>query len=486
MFNHPDFYPTPEPVIAEMLYGINVQGKIILEPSAGKGNIVDQLIAEGAAEILACETLPDLRHILKNKCRLVGLDFLDLQSHQISHVDFIIMNPPFSKGAEHIEHAFNIAPPGCQIIALCNHETVKNSFTSTRKRLMSIISEHGSFTNLGSCFANSERETFVTVALVKLQKPGTGYQNEFEGFYLDEDKAEDQENAVMPYNVIRDLVNRYVASIKIFDQQLDLAVQMNQLTKGFYSAKMGLSITNEQKPIDRNTFKKEMQKSGWQFIFNKMDMGKYATRGLREDINTFVEKQTHIPFTMRNIYKMLEIIVGTNSQRMDKAIIEVFDRLTKHYHENRYNVEGWKTNSHYLMTEKFILPWIVEPHWSNKNKVNVKYCDNSGDINDMIKAICYLTGMDYGQTTELREFVNRNYCEFGTWYSWGFFEIKAFKKGTMHFKFNSTDLWAKFNQRVAKIKGYPLFEHVNKNPKSTTSQPEPVFQSEDIGQLILY
>src|SRR5690606_10622838 len=74
----------------------------------------------------------------------------------------------------------------------------------------------------------------------------------------------------------------------------------------------------------------------------------------------FVEKQTNVPFTMKNVYKMIDMIIQTHSQRMDQVIIEVFDRMTKHYHDNRYNLEGWKTNSHYILNKKIIVPHIVE------------------------------------------------------------------------------------------------------------------------------
>jgi len=37
----PDFYPTPKEVIETMLANSSVANKIILEPSAGKGDIVD-------------------------------------------------------------------------------------------------------------------------------------------------------------------------------------------------------------------------------------------------------------------------------------------------------------------------------------------------------------------------------------------------------------------------------------------------------------
>ena len=37
-----------------------------------------------------------------------------------------------------------------------------------------------------------------------------------------------------------------------------------------------------------------------------------------------------------------------------------------------------------------------------------------------------------------------------------FFRIKAFKKGTMHFEFLDEDIWMKFNQTVAKLRGWSL------------------------------
>ena len=38
-----DFYPTPREVIEQMLMGVEIQDKYVLEPSAGSGNIVDIL-----------------------------------------------------------------------------------------------------------------------------------------------------------------------------------------------------------------------------------------------------------------------------------------------------------------------------------------------------------------------------------------------------------------------------------------------------------
>lgn len=55
-----DFFPTPEHVIEKMLYGHDITNKVILEPSAGKGDLIDRLQQE-AKEVIACENDPELK-----------------------------------------------------------------------------------------------------------------------------------------------------------------------------------------------------------------------------------------------------------------------------------------------------------------------------------------------------------------------------------------------------------------------------------------
>lgn len=75
-----------------------------------------------------------------------------------------------------------------------------------------------------------------------------------------DDEEEPDGDGIMSYNIVRDLVNRYVESIKIFDRQLEEAERMNQLTSGYFSVKMGMSVTNNQKPVQRADFKKKCKK----------------------------------------------------------------------------------------------------------------------------------------------------------------------------------------------------------------------------------
>lgn len=53
---HKEFYPTPIHVLDSMQ--IDCNGKICLEPQAGKGDIIDYLFSNGATDVLSCERIP--------------------------------------------------------------------------------------------------------------------------------------------------------------------------------------------------------------------------------------------------------------------------------------------------------------------------------------------------------------------------------------------------------------------------------------------
>lgn len=472
LFNNTELYPTPPEVIAQMLEGEKIAGKTILEPSAGTGNIVDYLQAQGG-EVLACETNDDLRTILSHKCKVLEPDFLKVTSDQISHINMIVMNPPFSADEKHISHAYNVAPPGCKIIALCNTATLENTYSQARRELKTIIQQYGISQNLGDCFSNAERQTGVNISLVKIQKPGGGYETEFEGFFLGEEPAEAQSDGLISYNLIRDVVNRYVEAVKIYDSQLEAGERMNRILDGFYGETLAFQCVSDKKPVLRAEFKKDLQKSAWNFIFQKMDFTKNTTKGLKEDINKFVEQQQQIPFTMRNIYHMLDIVFQTTGQRMDKAILEVFDKVTAHHHENRYNLPGWKTNGHFLVGKKFILPYQISPAkeygFSSETYHSIK--NHDGIMSDFEKALCFITGEQYesftwekGTYTRTRNGIMTIYSsigknKYGEWYECHFFRYKGYKNGNMHFEFRDEKVWENFNKAVARIKGYPLPEY---------------------------
>lgn len=464
MFN-PDFYPTPPEVAATMLDPLDLRGKVVVEPSAGSGNLVREALARGAEEVMAAETEPKLRAILAGitGCQLIGNDWRQVTADQIAHADVIAMNPPFSADERHILHAWEIAPPGCEIVSLCNWTVIDNSRWSHRasRELKSLIGQYGSGQNLGSVFEDAERTTRCEIGLVRLTKPGSRPgADEFDGFFLGPDDIEAQGEGIIPYRRSRDLVNRYVEACRIFDEQLAAGVRLKAAVGGVYKGELGIQVTLEGCAPSRNRFRKELQKDFWASVIAEMLPREIATSQLQGDINRFVEQQSHVPFTERNLFRMLQIIAGTTEQRIDKAIEAAFDELTKHTAENRWNVEGWKTNDAYLFNEKFIVPYVAEPDWSGGTVSLKRWSDNFQRVRDLIKALVYITGRPYTEVEDPACGYDR--IEAGVLYDWGFFEFRVYKKGTGHFRFKDQEDWARLNARIAKIKGLTLPEKLRR------------------------
>lgn len=462
----PDFYPTPKEVIESMLAYSSIGNKTILEPSAGKGDIVDFLIAAGAREVIACEINNDLSKILSSKCRIICDDFLKLKAEDISHIDMIVMNPPFSADEDHILHAFEIAPGGCEIISLCNENTVSRYSNKKQEAIGELIELYGNKENLGRCFDTAERKTNVYVSMLRLFKPSSG-EHEFDGYFSMQEEDENPDSGIIRYNEIQDIVSRYVGSVKLFDNAINASAQINEMSSIFSYCPIEFGAYYKDKKnryisITRDVYKKELQKAAWKLVFSKLNMEKYVTRSVKSDLNLFIEKQQHIPFTMYNIFRMIEMIVGTHEQRMDKVLVEAFEKICSYSSMNSTAGEKWKTNSDYMINKRFIIPYITDyESWYSKCKYHVQINFSARDmLDDIVKALCLITGSNYANATNIDDFFRYNNVEWGKWAYWGFFKVRGYKKGTMHFEFVDDDVWMSFNRKVAEIKGWRL-------PKST-------------------
>lgn len=114
----PGFFPTPAEVVEKMIDLARIDRETdykILEPSAGKGNIVDGLMAYGLSEgtIIEClEVNSSLREILRMKGYCLRDD--DFLAFSQTGYDRILMNPPFEDGQdfEHLRHAVALLKEG--------------------------------------------------------------------------------------------------------------------------------------------------------------------------------------------------------------------------------------------------------------------------------------------------------------------------------------------------------------------------------------
>lgn len=117
---------TPGNVVDQLIeYAQIDDNSIVLEPSAGIGNIADK-VKEITNNIDVCEQMYSFCELLKMKgFNVVGDDFLQCDNY--NYYNTIIMNPPFSAEQEHIKHAYNLLKTGGKIVAITSPSWTFNS-----------------------------------------------------------------------------------------------------------------------------------------------------------------------------------------------------------------------------------------------------------------------------------------------------------------------------------------------------------------------
>jgi hypothetical protein len=109
-----------------------------------------------------------------------------------------------------------------------------------------------------------------------------------------------------------------------------------------------------------------------------------------------------------------------------------------------------------LLNKKFITERVAEVSFSG---FQICYSSYSVErLDDLNKALCYITGTEYNSIPRLRDVDSKPMPNL--WYEWGFFDFKVFKKGTGHFKFKDEKVWEQLNRTYAKIKEQVLPEGI--------------------------
>lgn len=497
MFNNV-FYPTPNSVIQMMVkpyYNDNLRNLSILEPSAGKGDILDYLTNTShlykcdKKNVYAIESDLELVYILQGKgYKILNNDFL---SYTPSHnFDLIVMNPPFNNGDEHLLKAWEIMNTG-DIVCLLNAETINNPYTKKRQLLLNIINENGTVEYLGDCFKSAERKTNVNVALVRLHK-----EKKDERWTIDFDSnskievSPDFSEAISKGSelAVEDKVGAYLHS---WEKAKIAAVEFIKARKklDFYASQFmdtqaidnlisqqltSMKKTNNDMQMAYNIFLDEAKSNAWRKIISSLGMEKYMTANLSDSFEKFIESQGAYELNRENIFNLIKFVCENSQNIMKKAVVDLYDTFCKFHKDNSVHEEGWKTNSQFKVNKKVILPDFVSAGYCwERFGCSSKYSTSFNryrEYNDIDKVMCYLSGIDFNQMDKLKEGVKYVYGEprnpedykylslkeaitfvtpgDSSLHESTFFKFRCFKKGTLHIYFKSDELWARFNLTV--------------------------------------
>lgn len=474
------FYPTPKNIIStmfapyyaqlgEMRY-FNGNGRYILEPSAGKGDILDYLTGSLGIDkrfVMAVEIQPELQAVLLDKgYRLVDSDFLEYGGDD--HFNMIFMNPPFNDAAKHILHAWDLLPCG-DLCAVLNAETLRNPHTHARQQLARLVTEHSlkDPEYIKDGFRQAERRTAVEVAIIWLRKPEQDPLPDFDYTTFEKDgRVSEEEFSASPlahFDQIETLVARYNASIR-------LTKEIHKLEKAmrFYMADVR-DVKNDTRTENISLQDKltKIKQDYWKYIFDKTRLGNIVTSSFRKKFTAYRSQTENIAFTVKNIRAVLEMFLENHGQIMQECVNQVFDDATKYHEKNTVHHEGWKTNKSYKVARKIIMPrgLSYEPKWDSFSLVYV----NTDFYRDLDLIMCLLSGQRIENVKTIVDTLDTLFRDLGAarygrgpaisyegWHPSTFFNIKIFKKGTVHLEFLDENLWQAFNIAAARGKGWQV------------------------------
>ena len=156
--NEADFYATPLETVYSLLdnYGDIKSSDLILEPSAGNGNIIQALRNRGYKNFIKAVELRDDETIeLMKKADEVSICNFLTDFDATCKYDVIIGNPPYSLAQEFINKSFELLAPGGRLIFL-----LRTNFLESKKRFvwwqnktpngLYVLSKRPSFTGKGT------------------------------------------------------------------------------------------------------------------------------------------------------------------------------------------------------------------------------------------------------------------------------------------------------------------------------------------------
>lgn len=468
VYENKEFYPTPVGLIKKMFEGIKLyELNNILEPSAGKGDIVDYIKNISAKnykiDIDTVELEKNLVYILKGKgYKVIHDNFLTLNTYKA--YSLIIMNPPFSNGDKHLLKALEMQKLGGKVVCILNAETLKNPCTNIRKDLVKRLEELGAKVEyLKNEFTIAERKTNVEIALIKVDIPNKSS----ESIILENLKKEkinygeyETSNDLVDGDIFKGIVAQYEfeikAGVKLINESYLLRTKLVREFDKPEDSILNIVVSGNSWCSSRhsciNQFIKQVRYKYWKTFFNTNNIRKLLTHNLLQNYMCKLDKLMDYDFSLYNIYEIRESINKEMAIGVEECILNLFDELSyqysynEEYSKNIHYYNGWKSNKAWLINKKVIIPLNVYSTYSNKYEPCYNAILKLGDIE---KALNYLScgkSSNHKQEYDLRKQLEIAEKENQTKkIPLRYFTVTFYKKGTCHIEFTDLELLKKLN-----------------------------------------
>lgn len=494
-----EFYPTPPELVQKMLEGIDFDCiGTILEPSAGKGDILKEIAIEENDgyyrhfDVDCIEIDPNLRQILKynfseerrielgdnryrpelktffeNGIHIVHDDFLTYQSYK--RYDLIILNPPFSEGDKHLYKALQMQERyGGAIVCLLNAQTVKNPHTRLQLEVAQMLKKYNAqIEYIENAFATAERKTGVEAALVKVNierkyEESDIYNKMKAAERVDEFTQQDCTELEIG-DFIKAMVSMYNVEVR---SGLELIRQYKALSphiltsfdadRAYNDPILKLSLGDHELKSENSYLQKVRSKYWKALLSNKKFIGK-LTSSLQERYRSEVERLENYEFSEFNILTLATEMNTFIKSGIEEEALKMFRKLTiEHtcgeFSKNVHYFNGWTTNKACKIEKKVILPcYGVFSSWCySTNHLDAGAARSY--LEDIERVLNYFDGAMSREVSSW-DIITQSF-KFGITKNiqLKYFTVTFYKKGTVHIVFNCPELIKRFNIYAAQNK----------------------------------
>jgi len=472
MFND-TFYPTPPELVRQMLAKIKGNPRKILEPSAGKGDIVDALPGHfgrwSSPDVSCIELDGELQATLRGKGhKVLDADFLKYSGPD--KFDLIIANPPFDDGDKHLLKALDIMYRG-QIIFLLNAETLRNQCTNTRKGLGRRLDQLGAeVQSIQNAFRHAERKTDVEIAMVNILIDRKVEDDLFDGceehaaraYQTVEDKHEistgrSVQELVAGYNRTVDVGQQTILGYFRNFKHVSKYIGLNREAKAYETS--GKDLTDKMQGV-LNDFLKAVRTDYWRKTLDLKEVRSRLTTKKQEEFEHALTDRCHMDFTEANIRQFVINLIGGYEQTLTEAVIDIFDMFTvRHawndtpYEKNIHYFNGWKTNRAFKVGKRVVIP--IRASYGNafidwgRWRLDYRAAETLRDIDTVMN---YFDGMS--EYTTLQKAIEAVFSDGKNKGESTYFKFICYKKGTIHLTFKNLDILRRFNVCACRGKGW--------------------------------
>lgn len=499
MFNA-DFYPTPDALIEELLAlswtgdharfsGIDkftLKGRV-LEPSAGKGNIIDYIRSKSASiKVDAIESDPELSNFLMGAGHtVVWSDFLTFETFR--EYDAIIMNPPFSADDKHLRHAIKTASKqitkDCDIYAIINAETLKNPYSASRKELAQLLDIFDAkIKYVSDAFSGAERKTNVEVALIYMKVSRDDASEDLYRRTIDIVKGAGQPESadvittalstVVDHQELRErvdditrLIYEYEQAVKLIREYYEVSKRKSDFLRYISNINGDKLFTPHERPAD--DYEEEVQRlrvTYWGLILRTDEFMRKLTKEARDKLSRQLDAAADLEINATNVYMLLQAVLANSSDMLITSIVSMFEEITSYskreYTSNIHYYNGWRTNEAHKIGKKIVYPFFTEfGDWEMGEREGT-FKGVSWTVKefifDLLKAFEPFRAVSY-------EFERVGKGEFEN----DILRFKMFRKGTVHVWFKDIDALNKINYVAGrKFNWLPTDDELREDPKA--------------------